>query len=369
MSPVDRYDVVVVGAGPAGSLAGRAAASAGARTIVLDHRPEIGQPVQCGEFVPSPRELANLFTCPELIAAAYEIPGTTVLRETRWMSCISPYGHRYRFPLEGATVSRRAFDKALAARAEGAGAELRFPVGVTRVIGDTVECTDGQRLRASVVIGADGPTSTVGHSVGFRPRRTMFRMITATVDGPLDDGIDVFFGRVAPHGYAWRFPRAYDANVGLGVARLPPGASLGRLLDRFTAHAGLGAVRDRTCWWVPIGPPPESLVVGQVLFAGDAANLVMATNGGGIPTAMLSGWLAGIAAARHVREGVPLAEYDTAWRRALYGPLARAADVQRSADRAASWDPLLAVGMRYIGTAGLDAMMRLRWPPRLRGAS
>ena len=369
MSPVDRYDVVVVGAGPAGSLAARAAAEGGARTVLLDHRREIGHPVQCGEFVPSPRELGNLFDCPELIRAAYDLPETTVLRATRWMTCVSPYGHRYRFPLEGATVSRRAFDKALAARAEGAGAELRFPVGVTRVADDAVDLTDGERLQAAVIIGADGPTSTVGHSVGFHPARTMFRMITATVDGPLDDGIDVFFGHVAPRGYAWRFPRALDANVGLGVVRVPPGTSLGHLLDRFAAHEHLGPVRDRTCWWVPIGPPPESLVVGRALFAGDAANLVMATNGGGIPTAMLSGWLAGAAAARHVRSGVPLADYDVAWRRALYAPLARAAEVQRSADLATRWDPLLAMGMRYIGTAGLDAMMRLRWPPRLRGAS
>ena len=70
-----------------------------------------------------------------------------------------------------------------------------------------------------------------------------------------------------------------------------------RLLDRFLAHEGLGPGRAKTAWWVPLGPPPASLVRGRALFAGDAANLVMATNGGGIPTAMLSGWLAGTAAA------------------------------------------------------------------------
>lgn len=364
-----RVDVAVVGAGPAGALAARAAAEAGARTVLLDHRRELGQPVQCGEFVPAPSVLAELFDCPAVIRAAYEIPPETVLRTTRWMTCVSPYGHRYRFPLEGATVSRRAFDKALAARAEGAGAELRFPVGVTRVAGDALELTDGTRLSATAIVGADGPTSTVGASVGFHPRRTMFRMITATAEGPLDDGIDLYFGRAAPHGYAWRFPRAHDANVGLGVAALPPSTTLGGLLERFAARERLGPVTARTAWWVPIGPPPESLVVGRALFAGDAANLVMATNGGGIPTAMLSGWLAGEAAARHARLGAPLAEYDTAWRGALYGPLARAARIQRAADRFAGLDPLLALGMRYIGSGGLDAMMRLRWPARLGGAS
>jgi len=366
---MDRCDVAVVGGGPAGASAARAAAEGGARTVLVDHRREIGQPVQCGEFLPSPEELADLFDCPELIGAAYSIPPTTVLRETRWMSCYSPYDRRYRFPLAGCTVSRRAFDKALVARAEGAGAEVRFPCGVTGVAGDVLRCSDGSELRADVIIGADGPTSTVAHAVGFQPRRTMFRMITATVDGPPDDEIALYFGRAAPHGYAWCFPRAHDANVGLGVAELPPATNLSRLLDRFVARERLGPARERTPWWVPIGPPPESLVVGRVLFAGDAANLVMATNGGGIPTAMLSGWLAGRAAARTVRDGAPLSEYDRAWRAALRPPLARAARVQRFADRFGGWDPVLALGMRYIGASGLDAMMRLRWPSRLGGAS
>ena len=366
---MDRYDVVVVGAGPAGSLAARAAAEGGATTLLLDHRPELGHPVQCGEFLPAPAELADLFACPELIRAAYDIPTNTVQRETRWMTCISPFGHRFRFPLAGCTVSRRAFDKALALRAEGAGAELAYPAGVVAVHDDEVECAHGRRVRAAVVIGADGPLSTVAHSVGFAPPRVLFRMITATIDAPLSDGIDLYFGRNAPGGYAWVFPRAYDANIGLGVETLPAGRSLDRLLDGLAADHGLGPVRDRTRWWVPVGPPPESLVRGRALLAGDAANLVMATNGGGIPTAMLSGWLAGVAAARHVRAGHALADYDRAWKAALFAPLERAARIQRFSERIAGSDLLLALGMRYIGGHGLDEMMRLRWPPRLGGNS
>jgi digeranylgeranylglycerophospholipid reductase len=362
---VDQFDVVVVGAGPAGSLAARAAAEGGARTLLLDHRVELGHPVQCGEFLPSAGELADLFDCPELIAAAYDIPRNAVLRETRTMTCVAPYGHRFRFPLSGFTVSRRAFDKALAVRAEGAGAELEYPVGVTGVHGHDVLCAGGRRISARVVVGADGPLSTVGRAVGFAPPRTMFRMITASADGSLSDGIDLYFGRSAPHGYAWSFPRSTDTNVGLGVAALPAGLTLDRLLDRFLALHGFGPARERTRWWVPIGPPPERLVFGSALLAGDAANLVMATNGGGIPTAMLSGWLAGSTAARHIREGLPLTEYDGAWRKALYEPLHRAARIEAFADRIAGVDLLLALGMRYIGASGLDAMMRLRWPSRL----
>jgi digeranylgeranylglycerophospholipid reductase len=365
----ERYDVVVVGAGPAGSSAARAAAEGGARTLLLDHRLELGQPVQCGEFVPSPEELGDLFAARELIAAAYRIPPSTVLRTTRTLECVSPSGRRYAFPLGGATVSRRAFDKALALSAEGAGAELQYPVGVTHVRDGTVACAGGREIEAKAIVGADGPTSTVAASLGFHPPREMFRMITASAQGPLGESIELHFGREAPRGYAWRFPRAHDLNVGLGLPALPRGRSLPQLLDRFLERTGTNPAHDRTAWWVPIGPPPESLVLGRTAFAGDAANLVMATNGGGIPTAMLSGHLAGAAAARAASGVAPLADYDRAWKAALLAPLARAARIQRLGDAVAGSDRLLALGMRYIGVGGLDAMMRLRWPPRLGGAS
>ena len=366
---MDSYDVIVVGAGPAGSVAAKFAARAGARTLLVDRRPELGFPVQCGEFLPSPRELKDLFDCPGVIDETFEIPQETVLRATERMTCVAPSGRRYTFPLDGVSVSRRAFDKRLAIDAEGAGAELRYPLGVTRVRDDEVAFADGTTARARVVIGADGPLSTVARSVGFAVPREMFRMITATCAGDFPAEIDLYFGRVAPGGYAWMIPKERDANVGLGVTHLPPGTNLSRLLDDFVGQEGFAEATERTRWWVPIGPPPPSAVRGRALFAGDAANLVMATNGGGIPTAMISGRDAGVAAARHVREGAPLTEYDALWKAHLFAPLSRGHRIKRLGDRVVENDLLLGLGMRYIGATGLDAMMRLRWPRRLRWIS
>lgn len=357
--------MVVVGAGPAGSLAARFAAQGGARTLLVDQRTELGVPVQCGEYLPEPAELKDLFDCPEVIDEAFHIPAGSVLRRTDRMACIAPTGRRYEFPLAGLSVSRRVFDAALAREAEAAGAELRFPAGVTRVQDDRVELANGRAVRAQVIVGADGPVSTVARGTGFTVPRTMYRMITATARGDFPSEIDLYFGRAAPGGYAWMIPKDGEANVGLGVPRLPPGTSLSALLDRFLRDHGMGPAFDRTRWWVPIGPPPESAVRGRALLAGDAANLVMATNGGGIPTAMISGRDAGVTAARHVRDGAPLSEYDVLLRRHLFAPLARAFSIKRFSDRVVDRDLLLALGMRYIGAKGLDAMMRLRWPSRL----
>jgi digeranylgeranylglycerophospholipid reductase len=364
---VERFDVVVVGAGPAGSLAARFAAEGGARTLLVDQRPELGHPVQCGEFLPSQKELLDLFPFPEMIRGTFDFPAETVLRTTQTMVCVAPTGRRYPFPLEGLVLARRAFDKALAFRAEGAGAELRYPAGVVRVKGHTVDFASGNSVEARVIVGADGPLSLVARAVGFAPRRALYRMITGTSEGSFPPEIDIYFGSLAPGGYAWMIPKAEDANVGLGVTGLPRGVRLGALLDRFLDAQGIGRASARTQWWVPIGPPPESAVRGHVLMTGDAANLVMATNGGGIPTAMISGRDAGIAAADFVRDGTPLDSYDRLWKGHLYEGLARGYRIKRLGDRVARTDLLLAAGMRYIGAPGLDAMMRLRWPGRLGG--
>lgn len=366
---MDGYDVVVVGAGPAGSLAARAAALGGARTLLVDQREEIGIPVQCGEFLPAPEELADLLGCPEVIDAAFRIPASAVLRATRAMACVAPTGRRYVFPLKGCSVSRSRLDQRLAAHAVDAGAELRHPLGVTRVHDDVVEFASSPAVRAKVVIGADGPLSTVARGVGFSVPREMFRMITATVAGEFPEEIDLYFGRGAPGGYAWMIPKVHEANVGVGVTHLPRGVSLSSLLDRFCARQGWAPPTDRTRWWVPIGPPPESAVRGRALLAGDAANLVMATNGAGVPTAMISGWDAGATAAAHVRDGTPLRAYDGLLRRHLYDPLARGHRIKVFGARVLRSDLLLSLGMRYIGSAGLDEMMRLRWPRRLGRAS
>jgi digeranylgeranylglycerophospholipid reductase len=366
---MERFDVVVVGAGPAGSTAARFAAEGGARTLLVDRRPELGEPVQCGEFLPSAAELADLLPAGEAIRAAYWIPPETVLRKTERMVCVAPSGREFRFPLEGYSVSRRAFDKRLALEAEGEGAELRFPAGVTRCSAASVQFASGEEVGASVIIGADGPLSTVARSLGYAVSREMYRMITASCSGEFSDEIALHFGQKAPGGYAWVIPKSRDANVGLGVTSIPRGQTLSGLLDDFTQSVGLEPGSDRTRWWVPIGPPPESAVCGNALFVGDAANLVMATNGGGIPTAILSGYDAGTVAAAHVRSGLELAEYDRRWRARMAGPLERGHRLKRFGDRFARSDTLLSLGMRYLGAPGLDAMMRLRSPARLLGVA
>lgn len=363
---MELYDLAVVGAGPAGSSAALFGALGGLRTLLLDRRAELGHPVQCGEFLPTLEELCDLFPNHRGFEDVFRVPETSILQRTRSMTCVSPSGGRFAFPVDGYSVSRRSFDKLLALRAEAAGAELRFPRAVVSVRegGARLVLAGGEEVMARVVVAADGPLTEVGRAVGFQAERQMYRMITATCDVAFPDRLELFFGSVAPGGYAWIIPKGSDVNVGLGATRLPPGETLSSLLERFAKSQQLPPPHHYTRWWVPLGPPPGSAVRGRVLVAGDAANLVMATNGGGIPTAMISGMDAGKAAVGHVREGRSLADYDRSWRDHMYLPLLRGWRMKRASDRVLRHDLLVSLGMRYLGAHGLDEMIRLRWPPR-----
>ncbi len=361
------YDVVVVGAGPAGSSAALFAAKGGASVLFLDKRSEIGFPVQCGEFLPTIDELISIFPNHDGFQDVYQVPEDTILQRTQVIDCIAPTGRHYPFPMEGFTVSRRLFDKALAHRAEEAGAELRHPSTVVGVKGEEVKLASGEVVRAKVVIAADGPLSVVGRSLGLRLPREMYKMITTSSKETSGKVVEMYFGSVAPGGYAWVIPKKNGANVGLGVAVLPKGESLSTLLHRFAAERHLTVEKPYTRWWVPLGKPPETAVHGNALFAGDAANMVMATNGGGIPTAMITGMYAGRVAASHVKQGTALAEYDRLWKHNLFLPLDKGYHLKTLGDRIVDHDLLLALGMRYIGKDGMGSFIRMRTPRRLGG--
>jgi digeranylgeranylglycerophospholipid reductase len=351
-----RYDIAVVGAGPAGSTAARYAAEAGARVLLLDRRREIGVPVQCGEYVAKNHEVANLFPTVRDIDDLMEIPNACNEGDTPIIRLYSPKGRTFDVPFRGYSVQRDVMDRRLADRAADAGADLHTATTFRTMRGTTLE-TDRGTFEARVVVGADGPRSTVAAAVGL-PHPVSAPAMSAVYDGPFDDVTHLRFGNLAPGGYAWIIPKRGAANVGLGTWQYYNGR-LNELFWRFTDGLDLPR-RKGFGGWVPVlGPIPET-VRGNVLLAGDAAGHVMATNGGGINVAMICGRIAGQVAAEHVRAGTPLASYETRWRAAVGGPLKTGARIKRLADRFFSRDGALELSMRFLGARRMERAIRCR---------
>ncbi|MCK8519319.1 geranylgeranyl reductase family protein [Methanoculleus sp. 7T] len=360
-----RCDVIVVGAGPAGSTAARYAAEEGTAVLLIDKRKEIGVPVCCGEFNPTPAVLAEALPNAPGIDELFPVDPGVVQRAIRGFVVTSPKGREYEFDLDGCTVNRDAFDRHLADAAVRAGAVLSSDTKFLGREGRRVATSLGE-VEADVVVAADGPLSSVCRSAGMEHSAVLAPAATCRVDGEFGDRLRLFFGnRIAPGGYAWVFPKRGCANVGLGVQRPAPPVPV--LLKSFLSQRGFAA-GDIQAGFVPVSGPIPETVRGNVLAVGDAAGHVVASNGGGIATAMICGRIAGLAVADHLLRGEPLRAYEREWRSAMGRELLAAARTKRIADRILGSDLLLERMMGLLGSRGIRNVIvfggRLRRPCR-----
>lgn len=289
MSP----DVLVVGLGPAGASAAAAAARAGARVLAVERRATPGEPVQCAEFVPS--------------ALAAETPAVrrAAIQQIAAMDTYLGAGPPLRTPdFRGVMIDRAAFDATLVAEARAAGAEIVTGQALAAIAADGTAVLGTLRLRPRVVIGADGPGSAVGRSVGLVNRDLAeARQVTVPLAAP-HDATDIFLRPAFVGGYGWLFPRGREANLGLGVVG-PARARLKALLETLRAELVAQGRVGAAAWRLTGGRIPVGGLVGpvarigplHVLLAGDAAGLTHPVTGAGIASAVLSGRMAGTAAA------------------------------------------------------------------------
>ncbi len=327
-------DVIVVGAGPAGSTAARARAQRGVRVALLE-RHVFPRNKPCGGGITA-RVLVRF---PDVAAALAEIPVHTVSR----MSLAAPGGETATLTSDRPAVvliRRWDFDYLLARMAVQAGAQLLQGVAASRVtpVDEGVEVVDreGRTLRARYVVGADGVNGIVARRVGLNPgwRPTsvaldMMEETPADVLGCVDsDRLWVSYGHGTADGYAYIFPKREHVNVGIGyrlsyyrehVAKQP--YSLQE--DLVAELRAAGALRGRssrqhfTPSLVPIGGPVRRTACGRVLLAGDAAGFVNAYTAEGIYYAMVSGELAARAIADGEALGRVASHYVRLWRREI----------------------------------------------------
>ena len=302
-------DIVIVGAGPAGSLAARAAAENDVHVLLLEEHAKVGQPVHCAEGL-SQQGIDDAGIDPKPPIVSQEIQRAKIYAPDK------NYIELGSNKLGGYTLNRDIFDSALAEKAVVAGAELMTSTKVTdviregnRIVGVRALDDDGAlEIRSRVVIGADGHASVVRRRSGFRRwfpdviPCAQFRLGGLELEEPEIN--ECHLGRyVAPGGYAWVFPKSSEeANVGLGVRKYnvgPPIDYLKKFVDSDLRFRGaeIRLINGGLC---PISGTIERIVDNGVMLAGDAAGQLIPMTGAGIHLAIIAGRMAGEVAAEAV---------------------------------------------------------------------
>lgn len=316
---MQQYDVLVVGAGPAGSSAARFSARHGLKTLLIEKRPDIGSPVRCGEGI-SKAWMPEMEIKPDPKWISDEVKGARI------------YGPSERRPITltadkagnevGFVVERDKFDKHMAALAasEGADVWVKSPAMSVikeggRVVGAHVRHNGFMdEVRAKMVIAADGFESEFARWAGLKSvilakndiiSAAQYRMIG--VDSDMDY-TDFYLGSVAPSGYIWIFPKGdHEANVGIGcsIDRLNDRFALKNLLDNWIKkHPAYS--KGKAIQWVTggvsVSKVRDKFTLPGLLLVGDSARLIDPITGGGIANGIISGKYAASVAKRAIEE-------------------------------------------------------------------
>jgi len=308
----NNYDVIVVGAGPAGSAAAKAAAERGAKTIVLEEHPKIGLPQHCsGLYYGTKSEVG------EKVLAGMD--RRLIIDEVKLRRIYSPKGRVFEIPLEGQGVyllDRALFDMQLAGQAAEAGAEILINTKVTDLIteGDAVVGVATQskvcpEIRGKIVIAADGIRSLIG---GLPIRSGMAQKVPLINNGismllfnvkDIDRGVQEL--HVGPHGskpgyMGWIWLHRMDAYTCLSGFEDMEAFEKCKKGDYIISEKLRDAVAVRKTGYSMALFGAESLpqkVGSGVMLAGAAANFGM------FQLAMLSGQYAGQVAGEAIKDG------------------------------------------------------------------
>ena len=288
-------DILVVGAGPAGSMAAAATSQAGYKTILLDRKPAVGTPVKCAEYIP------------------VQLAGEVVLKKSCIAQSIAGMKTFIAGKLDdtnnarGYMIHRDSFDQSLVDSAIASGTTfinnsvfMSLKSDGTAVIRTRVDGSTFQ-ISPKIIIGADGPGSRVADAAGFI---TGVNIPGVQYTLPLlkqEDYTEVHFEKDFFGGYGWFFPKNDVVNIGLGMNRQGTNTtSLKSTLDNFVgkfieSKRVINTISRKTCGWIPVSPR-NSCVKGNILLAGDAAGHTHPITGAGIFAAVMCGEMAGKAA-------------------------------------------------------------------------
>lgn len=330
--------VLVIGAGPAGSTAARVAAQGGAQVLLVERKAQVGVPEQCAGYVA------------QAIRWHVDLPAHCVAQAVGRLRTFLPDGTAQESEMPGYLLNRAALDQWLALEAVRAGACLFLQTTALRLEkGEVVLLREGREVavEARVIVGADGPRSSVASWLGLAPSFPEGRMARAVqyevaLPRRLEEA-EVFFRPAFRGGYGWLFPAGERARVGAAFeSDVEEGmAGLRQLLAELEGEGRIGdSILSCAAGLVPVGGPGPARR-GSVLLVGDAAGHTHPITGAGIINAIIAGEMAGRAAARAAlaEDQAALDEYVEEFQDVLGPALERARQKRAHLEQAWDWPP------------------------------
>jgi len=309
---MERYDVIVVGAGPAGSSAARVASTKGLKVLLLEKNPAPGMKVCAGGIRPA-------------VVRHLDIDDGIIERELESFRFISPWLNEAVVnlaPQKAYTVYRHKFDKWLAEMAVSHGAELKVNTEVIDVsVGDDVTVTATTRGKTkqygcNILIAADGVNSSITRKFGIIDNIPKFNssmmvckqyemaLSNSQIDSLIDGHMEFYFSKlIAYNGYGWIFPKDNAVTVGIGQSASEH-TNVSERLDYFVKKHPLAKKKLKGAKITSVGSAclpfhgfSKKPYAKGILAAGDCAGFVMPFTGEGIYYAIRSGEFAAEVAA------------------------------------------------------------------------
>ncbi len=390
----ENFDVAIIGAGPAGCAAALSLADETSNVVVLEKKREIGFPVICGEFIPDRSEIKRLMPRSSRISNLYRFVSSKIIKnKTETIKVFTPKNKEIKIKFKGVVLERKLLEKGLAAEAEKKGIQFILSCHA-KEFHERKDCVeilvnmDGKtkHLKSRVVIGADGFPSVVARSLkmetGYSKKDVALclnrRMINVECD---ENEVEVYFGtKWSPGGYGWIIPKGGgEANVGIGIrmSKLKNTLKPRKLLDYFISKHEVASKKLKKAKTIsfnakilPVGGLVSMVQRDKVLLAGDSAGTIIATNGSGIPTAFVSGSIAGETVCNYLKKNGLMQEYRKKLEGEIGKEIALALTYRRFSDKIMFNN---AVFHGFIRLAGDDAVKKVlkgeetRLKPLLRG--
>jgi digeranylgeranylglycerophospholipid reductase len=332
----NKYDVLVIGGGPAGAIAAKTAVEEGLSACLVEKRPAIGAPVRCAEGIG--KEALHEFMDPDPKCISAEMTGASIVAPDGFLMKLESglAGNKV-----GYILDRKFFDRELVWKAAEAGADVAVKTRASAPImekgfvkGAKVECCGTvTKVTADVVIAADGVESKFSRWCGIDTTVPLSEIMSSVqyvmADVDIDMHSTVFYlgNEIAPQGYLWVFPKGErSANVGIGISgkKSGEGHRAKDYLDRFVKKTfPQGKSIECIAGGVSVCRPLDCTVADGLIITGDAARVVDPLTGGGIYNSMYTGRLAAQIAAECIGKGDvsknKLMVYDKTWRTSKMG--------------------------------------------------